>query len=167
MHNSSMDRMSEFVDKYLDRKKVFKILDIGSCCRHPSQDTYKKFFNNPSWEYFGMDIEAGHNVDLIANDIYDWGIEPLYYDVIISGQCLEHVKDVKKWIQQINDCLKREGLVCIIAPWTWRQHRYPFDCWRILPDGMEFLLKDVCGFQILDIFTKENDCIGIAKKSGI
>jgi len=57
------------------------------------------------------------------------------------------------------------GIVCIIAPWQWRYHRYPIDCWRILPDGMEFLLKDVCNFDILEIFLKESDCVGIARKT--
>jgi len=164
MHDSSMNRMQEFIKKYLDVKKELKILDVGSQ-QMAGQKSYRKMFASPVWKYSGMDLAPGNNVDIVAKDLYEWGLDPLFYDVIISGQCLEHVKDTKAWIEQINKYLKPGGLVCIIAPWQWRQHRYPVDCWRILPDGMEFLLKDVCKFEMLENFIKEYDCVGIARKS--
>jgi SAM-dependent methyltransferase len=163
MHDSSFLRMSEFVKKYLDDEKHLRILDVGSSmvlCNY----TYKNLFIKSNWEYFGLDIQSGDNVDIVAKSIDYWGIEFESYDVVISGQCLEHVKDVKAWIKQIDNCLKKDGIVCIIAPWQWGEHRCPVDCWRIFPDGMEFLLKDVCGFEVLEIFMKENDCVGIARK---
>ena len=169
MHDTSMDRMGEFVKKYLDVKKELKILDVGSWVKpgqelYKGQESYKGLFNLPNWKYYGLDIQPGNNVDIVAKETYEWGLELLSYDVIISGQCLEHVKDTKEWIKQVDKYLKVGGLVCIIAPWSYRQHRYPVDCWRILPDGMEFLLKDVCGFKILECFLKEVDCVGIASK---
>ncbi|HIH31568.1 TPA: class I SAM-dependent methyltransferase [Candidatus Woesearchaeota archaeon] len=161
MHESSYERMREFVLKYLNPRKKLKILDVGS---YDVGGNYKKLFDNPNWEYYGGDIASGPNVDTVFKKPYDWGLKPESFDVIISGQCLEHVEDTKEWIMQINKALKTGGLVCIIAPWIWREHKYPVDCWRILPDGMNFLLKKVCGFKILKIFIKENDCVGIAKK---
>jgi len=165
MHESSMNRMREFIDEFLDENEYLKILDVGSWCKNAEYPSYKSMFNKPKWQYQGVDLRAGCNVDIVAKDVYDWGIEPLFYDVIISGQCLEHVKDVKNWIQQINKCLKPNGIVCIIAPWKWHEHRHPIDCWRILPDGMKFLLKDVCEFEIKKVFMQEIDCIGIAQKA--
>jgi hypothetical protein len=155
--------MKEFVGKYLDISKELKILDVGSWQKH-GQKSYRDLFSGRNWKYYGMDIQDGNNVDIVAKEVYEWGLDPLFYDVIISGQCLEHVKDTKEWIKQIDKSLKVGGLVCIIAPWQWKHHPYPVDCWRILPDGMEFLLKDVCGFEIIENFIKENDCIGIARK---
>ena len=163
MHDTSLERMSEFTRKYLDIEKQLKILDIGSL-QVGNDKTYKYLFNKPSWSYFGLDIQSGNNVDIVAKSIEDWGLEPEFYDVIISGQCLEHVKDTKEWIKQIDKYLKKNGLVCIIAPWQWLQHRCPIDCWRIFPDGMEFLLKDVCKFEMLENFMKATDCVGIARK---
>jgi len=164
MHDSSMERMKEFVAQYLNTNIKINVLDVGSCCKHKSQKSYRELFDNDNWSYFGLDLEVGNNVDIVAKSPYDWDINLELYDVVISGQCLEHVKDTKEWIKQIDKYLKPSGLVCIIAPWRWRQHRYPVDCWRILPDGMEFLLKDVCGFEIINIFIKEDDCIGVARK---
>jgi SAM-dependent methyltransferase len=163
MHGSTLIRMTEFAKKYLDTKKELKILDVGSL-QVKGQLSYKSIFNPPNWKYYGLDIHEGDNVDIVARGLYEWGLEPLSYDVIISGQCLEHIKDTKEWVKQVDKYLKKNGIVCIIAPWQWKQHRFPVDCWRILPDGMEFLLKDVCGFDILECFIRESDCIGIARK---
>jgi SAM-dependent methyltransferase len=155
--------MEEFVKKYLDTEKELKILDVGSSSVG-GQPSYRTMFNSTRWKYYGLDIHGGDNVDIVAKDLYEWGLEFESYDVIISGQCLEHVKDTKEWIKQVDKYLKKNGIVCIIAPWQWRQHRFPVDCWRILPDGMEFLLKDICGFKMLECFLKEADCVGIAIK---
>lgn len=163
MHNSSIDRMNEFVVKYLDDRKELKILDVGSWC-DCGQKSYRELFYSKKWKYCGVDLREGNNVDVVAKSPYEWGLEPLFYDVIISGQCLEHVKDTKEWVKQIDMYLKVGGLVCIIAPWNWGPHFFPYDCWRILPDGMEFLLKDVCGFEIIENFMRERDCVGIARK---
>ena len=160
MHESSMERMREFVNEYLDSNKHLRILDVGS---YDVNGSYKHLFANKNWQYFGLDIEAGPNVDIVAKELYYWGLKH-QFDVIISGQCLEHVADTKRWILEIRKNLKPGGIVCIIAPWNWEEHRHPVDCWRILPDGMRFLLEDVCDFEIIKISKKENDCVGIARK---
>lgn len=157
--------MKKFIKKYLDKNKTLRILDIGSCDVNGS---YKELFQNPHWKYMGADIEQGPNVDLILNSQYKWGIPEQSYDVVISGQTVEHVEDVKEWAKQIKDIVKLGGLVCIIGPNNgFEEHRHPVDCWRIFPDGMRFLLEKVCGFEILEIYLKGTDCVGIARKSEI
>lgn len=153
--------MKKFVENYLDKSKKLKILDIGSFDLNGS---YKELFDSINWKYYGADIEEGPNVDIILKGEYDLGIDEESFDVVVSGQCLEHVKDVKLWIEQIKKVVKPGGIVCIIAPWKWPEHKHPVDCWRILPDGMTFLLKEVCKFKILEVFLRKNDCVGIAKR---
>jgi len=161
MHASSMNRMAGFVEHYLDPEKRLQILDVGSMdvC-----GTYRGLFQKPKWTYTGLDLEAGKNVDAVADHMYMWGL-PLNYDVIVSGQCLEHVQDTHRWIKEVSRYLMPEGICCIIAPWQWEEHKFPVDCWRILPDGMRFLLEDVGRLKIVTVMKKENDCIGIAIKS--
>lgn len=161
MHEATMNQMKKFAEKYLDTNTKLKILDVGS---YNVNGSYKKLFDNPNWQYVGLDIEEGPNVDIVAPGLYDWGIEDESYDIVISGQCLEHVKDTKEWIKQIQKAVKKNGLICIIAPWSWQEHRFPVDCWRILPDGMRFLLEEVCEFEIIKVFKEGRDCIGIARK---
>lgn len=166
MHKQSYDLMSDFVKKYLSIDENLNILDVGS---GDVNGTYKPLFNNPKWTYTGLDIEAGKNVDIVINDTYKWDIKDETYDVVISGQCLEHVEDIYAWVKEINRVLKPDGIVCIIAPWAIFEHRYPIDCWRILPDGMRFLLKKIANLQVIETYkigTLElGDCVGIAIKS--
>jgi len=161
--------MGEFVEKYLDPSAPLKILDVGShavWCRG-CHKTYRYHFDgNKNWQYVGLDIVEGENVDIVIEDpeSYDWGINE-EYDVVISGQALEHVKNTHKFMEAINRATKPGGTICIIAPWRWGEHGHPVDCWRIMPDGMTFLLEEICNFEVLDVFKRKNDCVGIAKKN--
>jgi len=166
MHKSTLKRMTEFVEKYLKTDGNLKILDVGS---YDVNGTYKPLFENPNWQYFGLDIEAGPNVDIVVNQDYEWNIKE-EYDIVISGQTLEHVKDMHKFMRTIYKTIKPGGLICIIAPTisdegeSFIEHKYPIDCWRIMPDGMKFLLEEICDLDIIKVWKEEKDCIGIAKK---
>jgi len=164
MHDSSYKQMILFVNNYLDRNKELKILDVGS---HSvlGQISYKDIITTtPAWHYFGLDLVEGTNVDIITKDLYNWPIKDNTYDVIISGQCLEHVEDMYKWIKEVSRVLKPDGLVCIIAPNSWGIHKHPIDCWRIFPDGMKFLMTKIGGLKELSIYMNGVDTIGIGTK---
>jgi hypothetical protein len=119
-------------------------------------------FNRPNWKYFGADIISGPNVDIVFESPYNWG--SAQYDIVISGQCIEHVEDIKEWGLQLKKAVKFGGYACVIAPWYIHEHRVPADYWRVYPDGMSWLLGKVCGFQVLASYMKINDTIGYAKK---
>jgi SAM-dependent methyltransferase len=162
MHNSSMDRMREFVETIPENKEnPLTVLDVGSMdvC-----GTYRELFPAPRFKYTGLDLEAGKNVDVVATSAYDWLTDPETFDIVISGQCLEHVLNTHSWMQEVSFHLKPGGICCIIAPWQWDEHKFPVDCWRILPDGMRFLLADIGNLNINKVWKQENDCIGIATK---
>jgi len=161
MHPSSMRQVSKFVQKYLDPNKKLAIIEIGSC----SDQTYRPLFESPNWTYVGADLKGQPpQVDLILSTPYSYSnIQDKSYDVVVSGQVLEHIEDMYAWILELKRILRTGGLICIIAPWSWEQHDSP-DCWRILPDGMKFLLAKVAGFKLLEVYKQENDCVGIAQK---
>ncbi|MBT4870430.1 MAG: methyltransferase domain-containing protein [Candidatus Diapherotrites archaeon] len=111
MHENSMKLMRNFVNNNLDKSKKLSILDVGS---YDINGSYKELFDWP-WDYTGLDLEAGKNVDFVAKSLYDWGLDKKF-DVVISGQTLEHVKDTHKWILEVKKHVKKNGLICIIAP---------------------------------------------------
>ena len=87
--------------------------------------------------YKGLDMEAGPNVDLVPKNAYIWEeIENDAYDVVISGQALEHIEFFWITIEEMVRVTKENGLICIIAPNGFEEHRYPVDCWRFFTDGM-------------------------------
>lgn len=146
MHKESFEIMRYFVENYLDKSQNLEIIDIGS---YDVNGTYKSLFQSPNWAYTGLDIIQGPNVDIIANSEYDFGIKKKY-DVIISGNCLEHVQAPWLWIKAVKKILKVNGTICIITPFSIGEHRYPVDCWRILPDGYRYLLEELNDFKILE-----------------
>ena len=94
MHRSSYLKM-EYLVRYYERffskgKETIKILDIGS---YDVNGTYKEIFKGPRYQYVGMDVAEGPNVDIVPQDIYSWKeIAEGSFDLVISGQVLEHVE---------------------------------------------------------------------------
>ncbi len=146
MHQESFGLMKYFVDNYLKSDEKLEILDVGS---FDVNGSYKELFLNPNWNYTGIDMVKGPNVDIVSKSAYDFGINKVF-DVVISGNCLEHVESPLKWIKEVEKVIKPNGLVCIITPFSIGEHRYPVDCWRILPDGYRYLLEKESNFTVLE-----------------
>ena len=139
MHQSSLLRMKWFKNNYLSKEKKYSILDVGS---YGVNGTYKELFIDDNFSYCGLDVEDGPNVDLVPKNIYSWQeIKDDQFDVVISGQAFEHIEFFWITMQEIARVLKKDGLVCIIAPNGFEEHRYPVDCWRFFSDGMIALAR--------------------------
>lgn len=167
MHPSSQQAMQVFIDKYLDKTKPLTVIEIGS--RDPTSNntlnaSYRLMFKNDGWVFVGLDLAPGKGVDIVSEKEYSYPIPSGEYDVVISGQVAEHVKDIFAWIAECARILKPGGLMCIIAPWQWGYHPHPVDCWRIMRDGMRYLLNEKAGLEVLDVHEEKDDCVGIAKK---
>jgi SAM-dependent methyltransferase len=126
-----------------------RILEVGSCDVNGSLRPFVES-RKPS-EYIGIDIVAGRGVDLIcsAEDLLDrFGEES--FDVVISTELLEHVRDWRKVISNLKRVCKAGGIILI----TTRSigfpfHSYPYDYWRYEPEDMEEIFSD-CEIQVLE-----------------
>lgn len=163
MHQNSYDIMGYFVNKYLNSKVTTRILDVGS---YDQNGSYRNHFFYPKWIYEGCDISMGPNVDFTMGE-YSIDKKSGYYDVVISGQTMEHVEYFWEWIKPLRRVLKPGGLLILIAPGSGQIHRAPLDCWRFHPDGMRALAK-WADLEVLECFMDQNtewwDCTLIAKK---
>jgi SAM-dependent methyltransferase len=135
--------MKWFVNDYASKmnKKTIKVLDVGS---YSVNGSYKDLFNMSKFEYTGLDMEKGPNVDIVINKPYDWScIENDSYDIVISGQTFEHVEFFWITMTEMTRVLKMNGLICLIVPNELGEHRYPVDCYRFYSDGMVALARYV------------------------
>lgn len=141
MHANSLNIMSNFIKKYL-RDRNLKILDLGSRIVEGQQDigSYRQLFTNEKWKYIGADTQAGNNVDVVIKS-YEFPFTEETFDIIISGQTIEHIEYPWIWINEVTRVLKKGGLCCIIAPAVIHEHKYPIDTYRYYPDGMIALAK--------------------------
>ncbi|MFM7686006.1 MAG: class I SAM-dependent methyltransferase [Actinomycetota bacterium] len=155
MHHTSFEKMLKFHEVYLGpyMDTPLRILDVGSQLVEEGQGTYRGLFDRPDWRYDGLDVSAGLNVDIAVADPYDWvEIADDTYDLVISGQALEHVEFFWGTAFEIGRVLKPGGVTALIAPSNGFEHRYPVDCWRFYADGMRSLAKYL-GFEVVDVFT--------------
>lgn len=155
MHDSSYRKMQAFVANYLADAQDFplEIVDVGARAVDGGNG-YRALFTRPAWHYRGLDLEAGHNVDIVVGDPYDWGVlQASSVDVVVSGQVLEHVEFPWKTLEEIARVLKPGGVCCLIVPSAGPEHRFPLDCWRIYPDGMRALAKHA-GLEVIEVFTE-------------
>lgn len=161
MHQSSIDKMKYFRDKYLNAfaNSSLSVADIGS---QNVNGTYRPLFENPNWTYTGIDVLPGANVDVVLESAYEWkNVESEKFDVVISGQTLEHVEFFWLTLLEISRILKKGGVCCIIVPGAGPEHRFPVDCWRFFPDGLRAMAK-YAKWEILEVTTvwKNNDAAG-------
>ncbi len=127
-----------------------RIADVGSM---DVNGCYRPLFEQPNWSYTGLDLETGPNVDIALDSPYSWPLDDASFDVVVSGQALEHVEFVWLTVEEISRILKPGGLCCLIAPSGGPEHRYPVDCWRIYPDGMRALAK-FAGLDVIEAFSQ-------------
>lgn len=162
MHSNSMRLMSLAVEKHLQKNNKLRILDVGS---FNVNGIYKGLFDCPNWEYVGLDIKEGPNVDIVVDVNGEWqNVKDESFDVVISGQALEHIELPWVTCKTIQRVLKTDGLCIIIVPWIHAIHRYPVDCWRILPDGMSAMMTKWCNFSQMECFNSEEDTFFVGRK---
>ena len=152
MHQSSLAIMKDFAKRIADELggQSVRVLDIGS---QDVNGTYRDLFSFPGAEYVALDIAPGPNVDLVVSDLYLWNEVPdASFDVVISGQTLEHIPFPWLVVEEIGRKLKVGGLACLIAPSSGPEHRYPVDCYRYFSDGMR-ALADWAGLDVLHVAT--------------
>ena len=160
MHDSSLKLMGALVEKYLSHLSGISVLDVGSA---DVNGTYRGLFTKDTWKYAGADMAAGPNVDIVVDKTWSQ-IQDATYDVVISGQTLEHIGMPWLWSKQLHRVCKTGGVCIVIAPWIWEERRYPIDCWRILPDGMHSLMAEWTGFEPIEISKVAQDTYFVGKK---
>jgi len=112
------------------------VLDIGSL---DINGNYRDLFEGH--EYVGLDIQSGANVDVVV-DPWDWSaLECRQFDIIISGQCLEHSQYPWRTARLMLDHCKPDGWLAITAPSRQSRHNYPSDYFRFFETGLESLFE--------------------------
>jgi len=97
-----------------------------------------------------VDLATRPGMTHAARSEYEFPIAADQYDLVLSGQVLEHVKKPWRWLPELARVCRPGGHVITISPVTWPYHEAPVDCWRIYPEGMRALCEEA-GLQVLDV----------------
>lgn len=165
MHPASLEKVRHFRDVYLDASvvKPIRVLDVGSSTVSGGEDdgvstdrprNYRVFFPAPDFDYTGLDVVAGANVDLVPVDPFRWTeLSDESFDVVVCGQTFEHNPFFWVTLAEIARVLIQRGFVCIVAPSRGFVHRFPLDCWRFFPDAGPAMCSYV-GLEMLESYVE-------------
>ena len=160
MHAESYALMDEMLRR--TSRTSADVLDVGS---YNVNGTFRPLIEQRGWNYTGLDTIAGPNVDVVAQDPFAFHFDDDAFDVVLSGSTMEHVTAIWRWVPELVRVLKPGGLLAIHTHWKFPEHRYPVDCWRIMPDGMRYLFDMTNSLRDYDIrIANAMDIIGTAWK---
>lgn len=162
MHLNSELLFRKYALKHFDNE-VNKVLEIGPT-GYPSY--YSKIVQQKEINWYTLDISDDcisggeqHEFHITSNKEFEYPIANDQFDIVLSGQVMEHVTKIWLWIKELERITKPGGKIIIISPVSWPYHKAPSDCWRIYPDGMKALVEDFSNLEILfcDFETLEGD----------
>ena len=144
--NAVLDEF-EARSRLMDRPRV---LELGTKQSIPGRSTKHDAWIPHASEYLGTDIEAGPDVDLVA-DVHRLtqvtGEET--FDVIISCSTFEHFKYPHLAAHQVMKALRLGGLLFIQTHQTFPLHSYPYDYFRFSREALAGLFGTAMGFHVI------------------
>ncbi len=147
MHPSSINNMRKIRDQFLRLPDRALVLDVGG--RGLTSDrSYRHLFDGRCADYRVADICAGLGVTDIMPGPFTIPFPDQTFDLVVSGQMLEHSCNPFKSVAEMKRVLKIGGYLALIAPSTGPWHDSQ-DGWRFLKDAFRFIAEDVGGMEII------------------
>lgn len=133
-----------FVDSCrLEEFRGKRVLEVGSKYVNGSVRPLIEKFLSPG-DYVGVDIEPGKYVDVVlsAEKLLEHFSEESF-DVVISTELLEHVRNWRLVIDNMKKILNPNGYIYITSrSYGFHYHSYPYDFWRYELDDMRIIFSD-------------------------
>ncbi|MBL9119616.1 MAG: methyltransferase domain-containing protein [Phycisphaerae bacterium] len=137
MHENSELLLREYGAEYLPKQGM--LLEIGP---NGFPSTYQAAYATPSLTWHTLDLYEHPQLTFTAKSENQFPIPDNTYDVVLSGQVIEHVRRPWVWMKELSRVCKVGGVVITVNPVSWPYHEAPLDCWRIFPDGMQAIYED-------------------------
>lgn len=139
--------MKQVRDKYLLHLKNATILDVGGRGLN-SDRSYRSLFEKQFTNYYVADIVGGLGVTHVMPGPYILPFEDSTFDLVVSGQMLEHCSNPFKSVAEMKRVLKPGHFIILIAPSTGPYHDSQ-DCWRFMKDAWKAIADEV-GLELID-----------------
>lgn len=158
MHDTALTLMRQLLS---GQPRNQSVLDVGS---YDVNGTLRPLCMELGLAYTGLDLSPGPNVDVVSPDPYRFPFDDGSFDIVLSASTMEHVEYIWLWVPELARVLRPGGLLAITTHTSWPLHRYPLDCWRIMPDGMTALFDLAGCLEQYTILTPNDTDIGASAR---
>lgn len=158
MHPSSIENMKIMRQKYLgylNNITTPKVLDVGGLYDVPKKTYLRLFEDIPNIDWTVADIVAHPSVDVVMPGPYTLPFEDQTFDMVISGQMLEHCSNPFKSVAEMKRVLKVGGRLALAAPSAGPRHDVQ-DGWRFMDDAFRFIVEDIGGINTIADWIHKN-----------
>ncbi|TMI95567.1 MAG: class I SAM-dependent methyltransferase [Bacteroidetes bacterium] len=162
VRNFSLNQKKKLVEKEIGLKKG-NLLDVGSGTGH-----FASAMKKAGWRVTGLEPDEGaravaskeHSIELLpSSELFN--LPEKKFNAITLWHVLEHVHDVKNYIQTFKKLLVDTGRLFIAVPnYTsydaekykayWAAYDVPRHLYHFTPQTMQWLMKE-CGLKIVDV----------------
>lgn len=97
--------------------------------------------DHPNADAISIDIDADRKPDTVM-DATDMNFGDRSFDAVYMMEVLEHVKEPKAALAEIERVLKDGGRFVMSTPFVFGIHEEPWDFWRFTRHGLEHLLSN-------------------------
>jgi SAM-dependent methyltransferase len=143
-------------DQHLAPRAPVDILDIG-CGAMP----YRPLFAPVAGTYAGADLPpnplATYHCPAEALTVPDAS-----FDVALSTQMLEHVREPVRCVAEMRRVLRPGGLALFSTHGVWPYHPSPTDFWRWTHAGLESVVADAGGLEVVEVVPHRSTAACIA-----
>jgi len=153
MHKSAYEGMKAL----LAEAGSGKVLEVGSRVVRGKDGSLRDLVS----DYVGTDMVPGIGVDVVCGE-YSLPFDDETFDIVMSANTWEHCRNPFRLCAEMARVLKTGGKMLVCAPFEWKVHRHPIDCFRFLPDGMESIMRE-SGLEAVSVLL-DRDCFGVGYK---
>ena len=137
MHLNSKLLFQKYAIDYF--RAGLRVLEVGPD-KFPS--SFRELINDSTIAWDTIDLYRSEQLTYTAASEYVFPIPESTYDIVLSGQVLEHVRKPWRWMPELARVCKPGGVVVTVNPVSWPYHEAPIDCWRAYPEGMKALYEE-------------------------
>ena len=127
------------------------MVDFGARISRTQTQTHRELLEGYDYEYTGIDIRAGRNVDVIMHKPYRLPLKRNTADIVFAGQVFEHIPFFWASLLEIARVMKPGGHLFLTVPSRGHTHAI-YDCWRFYPDGLRAMAAFV-GLELREAHT--------------